>query len=165
MIDYFSRAQKRKGTPRKYRPGAVIWDMQEFLEWVYVEQRWVYLRDKPLHPGFIRSMTFDVVLRDVIVGNFRRAELNVIRALPEKTAANINGILQARMIRGRVACFFPVAAISQMHRNWKRPVSEQVASLAYRFEYAYLSHPDGGYSGVLDGSLSVGFYFYSEEAE
>lgn len=148
MNDHFPRAKSKIGKSRKYRPGAVIRDIQELLEWIYIEQRWVYLRDKPLHPGFIRSMTFEVVLRGVIAGNFRKAELNVIRALPEKTAANINGIIQAWMIRGRVACFFPEAAISRRHRNWKPQENEKILSLAFRFEYGLLSHPDGGYSKV-----------------
>ncbi|MDZ7355774.1 MAG: hypothetical protein ONB55_21855 [candidate division KSB1 bacterium] len=156
MSDYFQRAKSLKsGRPRKYRPGAVIRDIQEFLEWVYVERRWVYLRDKPLHPGFIKGMTLEVVLGGIIAGNFRKAELNVPRALPERTGADTGGIIQAELVRGNVVCFFPECAISRAHVNWKRGELQQVSNLAYRFEFAYLSHPEGGYSAVLDCNFPV----------
>lgn len=149
MNDHFPRAKPKIGKSRKYRPGTRIWSIQELVEWIYIEKGWVFYRDKPLHPGFIFGMPFNSVMRGVIAGNFRRANLNDPIPLPETTGADTGNIIQAVLVRGGVVCFFPEAAISwQLHCNWKPRENEKILSLAFRFEFGLLSHPDGGYSKV-----------------
>lgn len=45
----------------KYRRGYIIFSLDELVyDWLEKE-RWVYLRDRPTHPGFILSMTLKTV--------------------------------------------------------------------------------------------------------
>ncbi len=60
---------------RKFRKGDPIRDM-EHLSQCLRERRWIYWNHKPLHPGWIESMTFRTLRGAVRAGILRVARLN-----------------------------------------------------------------------------------------
>ena len=58
---------------KKYKKGETI-HMLDLLFGELTAGRWVYYRDRPLHPGFIQNMTFNTVLGGLRAGNFAIAK-------------------------------------------------------------------------------------------
>ncbi len=60
---------------KKYRKGAVIKSIRDLARIVFIEQKYIYLDEKPLHPRFI--INFSLKLIDYCLRNrrFFRAEL------------------------------------------------------------------------------------------
>lgn len=58
---------------KKFKKGAQISDL-DTLATVLKELHWVFYKDKPLHPNFIRNMNFGTVLGGIKGGRFFHAE-------------------------------------------------------------------------------------------
>lgn len=58
---------------KKYRKGATI-DSLTLLAMELEAGRWIYYKDRPLHPGFIWHMTFSTVLGSLRNGSFSIAK-------------------------------------------------------------------------------------------
>lgn len=59
--------------PKKYRKGEIIPSLTLLIAELEAG-RWVYFKDRPLHPGFILSMTFKTVLGCLSNDGFAIAE-------------------------------------------------------------------------------------------
>ena len=60
---------------RKYRKGHTIYSLDE-LYYHLEAGRWVFFRERPVHPGFIDHMTFGTVCSGINANLFHKAERN-----------------------------------------------------------------------------------------
>ena len=65
--------------PKKYRKGATI-NSVTLLTMELDDGRWIYYKDRPLHPNFILNMNFATVLGGLRGGRFAIAENALLKA-------------------------------------------------------------------------------------
>jgi len=61
--------------PRKYLKGTTIHSLDS-LYYLLKAGRWVFYKERPKHPGFIRNMTFQVISQGIEAKAFNVAKEN-----------------------------------------------------------------------------------------